>query len=58
MVGASVYGLLGIDAQLERSAVAAQHQVIERHSVRVVAPRDQTWDCPGPAAEPRSNHRA
>lgn len=58
MVGASVHGLLGVDAQLERSALAVQHQVIEQHSVRVVAPQEQTWDCPGPAPKPRSNHRA
>ena len=36
MVGLSVHGLLGIDAQLARSAVAAQHQQqIEYHSVHV-----------------------
>jgi hypothetical protein len=58
MVGASVHGLLDVDAELERSALAAQHQVIQEHSLRVLAPRDQTWDCPGSAAKPRSNHRA
>ena len=37
MVGLSVHGLLGIDAQLARSAVAAQHQQqIEYHSVHVL----------------------
>jgi hypothetical protein len=55
MVGASVHGLLGVDAELERSAVAAQ-QTFQEHSVRVVAPRDQTPDCPGPSQPPRSSH--
>jgi hypothetical protein len=36
MVGLSVHGLLGIDAQLAKSAVAAQQQRIEYHSVRVL----------------------
>ena len=37
MVGLSVHGLLGIDAQLAKSAVAAQQQPrIEYHSVRVL----------------------
>jgi hypothetical protein len=56
MVGASVHGLLGVDAELERSAVAAQHRTIDEHSVRVIAPRQDTWDCPGPAQAPRSRH--
>lgn len=51
MVGASVHGLLGVDAELQRSALAAQHQTIQERSVRV-----ETWDCPGPAQEPRSTH--
>jgi hypothetical protein len=56
MVGASVHGMLGVDAELQRSAVAAQHQTVDEVSVRAVAPREQSWDCPGPAQEPRSRH--
>jgi hypothetical protein len=47
LVGASVHGLLGVDAELQRSALAAQHRTIEEHSVPVAAPRQDTWDCPG-----------
>jgi hypothetical protein len=37
MVGLSVHGLLGIDSELARSAVAAQQQrTIEYHSVHVL----------------------
>jgi hypothetical protein len=60
MVGASVNGMLGVDAELQRSAVAAQqfrtfeHVVHKRPSEnetrRVIYKRD--GDC-GP---PRSNH--
>jgi hypothetical protein len=49
MVGASVHGLLGVDAELQRSALAAQ--TTEDHSVRVLAPRQNDWDCTG-TAEP------
>jgi hypothetical protein len=51
MVGLSVHGLLGIDAELARSAVAAQHQQqIEYHSVHVV---HRAGDCNrAPAAKP------
>jgi hypothetical protein len=56
MVGASVNGLLGVDAELQRSAVAAQQQTIQEHSVRVVAPGKQSGDCPGTTSEPRSRH--
>jgi hypothetical protein len=59
MVGASVHGLLGVDAELERSALAAQHQTIEKHSVRVVAPvRQDGSDCQGSPPAPRIRHRA
>ena len=54
MVGASVHGLLGIDAELQRSAVAAQ--ALDHHSVRVVAPYRQDWDCPGGTSRPGSRH--
>jgi chitinase len=37
MVGLSVHGLLGIDAELQQSAVAArQQQSVGYHSLRVV----------------------
>jgi uncharacterized protein (DUF779 family) len=49
MVGVSVHGLLGVDAQLQRSAVAAQQQrVSEYHSFHVLYHR--SGDChPGSA---------
>ena len=56
MVGASVHGLLGVDAELQRSALAAQHQTIQEQSVRVAAPRHDAQDCPGPAQQPSSTH--
>jgi hypothetical protein len=44
MVGLSVHGLLGVDAELERSALAArQPPAVE--SFRVSAPVDDAWDC-------------
>lgn len=51
MVGLSVHGMLGIDAQLAKSAVAAQQQQrIEYHSVRVV---HRGGDCDrAPGAKP------
>jgi hypothetical protein len=37
MVGLSVHGLLGIDAELQQSALAARQQhTVQYHSVRVV----------------------
>lgn len=37
MVGVSVHGLLGVDAELAQSALAArQQQSVEYHSVRVL----------------------
>jgi hypothetical protein len=52
MVGASVHGLLGVDAELERSALAAQHQTFDKHrSLRVSFERD--GDCVPP---PRTRH--
>jgi hypothetical protein len=55
MVGTSVHGMLGIDAELQRSAVAAHERAVD--SVRVSA---RTWsgsghDCPAPP--PRSRER-
>ena len=41
MVGASVHGLVGVDAELQRSALAAQRTIIEdQHTVRVIDRRD------------------
>ena len=54
MVGASVHGMLGIDAELQRSAVAAKERTT--HTVHAFAAwRDRDWDCPAPA--PRSKQR-
>ena len=59
MVGASVHGLLGVDAELERSALAAQqHYTDQRDPQRVIwRSESRGWDCPSPAAEPRSKQR-
>jgi hypothetical protein len=56
MVGASVHGLLGVDAELQRSALAAQHQTIQEHTLRVAAPRYDTGDCQGGEQKPSSSH--
>jgi hypothetical protein len=51
MVGLSVHGLLGIDAELQQSAVAArQVHSVEYHSVRFV---HHGGDC-NQAPEPKS----
>jgi hypothetical protein len=56
MVGVSVHGLLGVDAQLERSAFAArQQQLVGYHSVRVLE-RVGSGDCN--AVAPKSHQRA
>ena len=48
MVGASVHGMLGVDAELQRSALAAQRTILEEHnSVRVI----DRGDCPEPRKE-------
>ena len=55
MVGASVHGLLGVDAELQRSALAAQELTFEKHrSVRVLAPYDRHGDCDEP--KPSARH--
>jgi hypothetical protein len=36
MIGASVNGLLGVDAELQRSALAAQQTIQERQAVPVI----------------------
>jgi hypothetical protein len=43
MVGASVHGLVGVDAELQRSVLAAQQTIQEdQHSVRVID-RSDCW---------------
>jgi hypothetical protein len=54
MIGASVHGLLGIDAELQRSTAAAQERTFE--SVRVSTHTfDRGGDCPAPL--PRSHRQ-
>ena len=53
MVGVSINGLLGVDAELQRSALAAQQNYGEQHSVRVIL-RDGGRDCGPP---PPASHR-
>jgi hypothetical protein len=57
MVGAAVHGMVGVDAELERSAVAAQQLAPEHHSVRVVAPlrQDGTSGCDDNTSPPPRN---
>ena len=58
MVGASVHGMFGVDAELQRSALAAaQERTIESHSVRVTY-KQHDWDCPGGTGEPRTSQRS
>ena len=58
MVGASVNGLLDVDAELQRSAVAAaQERTNDSHSLRVRFDRQHDWDCPGETPEPRTSQR-
>ena len=52
MVGASVHGLLGVDAELQRSALAAQQTIEQHHSVRVIY-RGDGHDCPGTPSRSR-----
>ncbi len=56
MVGASVNGMLGVDAELQRSALAAQQErTKESHSIRVTY-RQSPPDCE--PAEARTSHKA
>ena len=57
MVGASVHGLLGVDAELQRSALAAQQTIEERHTIRVIAPREGGGCGEQHAPPPRSKQR-
>ena len=45
MVAASINGLLGVDAELQRSVLAAQQTIEQEHSVRVI----DRYDCPAQA---------
>jgi hypothetical protein len=53
MLGVSVHGLLGVDADLQRSAFAAREQhMVANHSVRVV---EHYGDCDqAPPAKPNT----
>jgi hypothetical protein len=54
MVGLSVHGLLGVDAELQRSAFAAQQQRMDDyHSVHVLY-KTHSGDCHRGAAPPLS----
>ncbi|HWM09443.1 MAG TPA: hypothetical protein VNO82_08860 [Solirubrobacteraceae bacterium] len=58
MVGASVNGMLGVDAELQRTALAAQQErTKESHSIRVTY-REPKPDCGPEQSEPRSSHKA
>jgi hypothetical protein len=50
MIGASMHGLLGVDAELQRSALAAQHETYKRDSLRVLYERP--GDCEAPKLRP------
>jgi hypothetical protein len=53
MIGVSVNGMLGVDAELQRSAFAAQQRTVDQvHSVRF-SYGTGGGDCPAPAAAPR-----
>jgi hypothetical protein len=59
LVGASVNGLMGVDAELQRSAIAAdQHRIIEREAAfaRYKERRDHDRDCPGRAPTRDASH--
>ena len=56
MVGASVHGLLGGGAALQRSARGAPPHTNEQHPGRGDAPRPDSSDCPGGAQKPSSSH--
>ena len=52
MVGVAVHGMLGVDAELQRSALAAQHQTYESRHV-LFEFREQDGDCGAPRQPPR-----
>jgi hypothetical protein len=52
MVGLSVHGLLGIDAELQQSALAARQQhSVEYHSVHVVRHGGDCEAAPAPKSQ-------
>ena len=51
MVGAAVHGLVGVDAELQRSALAAQQTIEPGHAIRVID-RSDSGDCGSPAEWP------
>ena len=53
MVGVSVHGLLGVDAELQRTVLAAQ-QTIQEDSIRVIDRGDERRDCPAPYTHSRT----
>ena len=56
MVGTSIHGLVSVDAELQRSVLAAQERTNEGRSFRVTW-REQERDCPAPVSEPRSSQK-
>jgi len=60
MVGASVHGLLGVDAELQRSALAAaaQERTADGHALRVTFKQRDRGDCPGGGYVPRTSQRS
>ena len=58
MVGASVHGLMGVDAELQRSAFAAnQHRILERDAAFArYKLKQERRDCPGQAPTRDTNH--
>jgi len=60
MVGASIHGLIGVDAELQRSALAAaaQERTSDGHSVRVTFKQRDRGDCPGGGYVPRTSERS
>jgi hypothetical protein len=54
MVGASVHGMLGVDAELQRSALAAHQQ--KQQAMRVLDQQDR--DCDGQAPAPQPQHHS
>jgi hypothetical protein len=50
MVGASIHGLLGVDTELQRSVLAAQHTIERQHeTIRVI----DRGDCEPPREHSR-----
>ena len=61
MVGTAVYGMVGVDAELQRSAFAYQQRTVER-VVHERPPERESWrvryeqDCRGPAPARHPDH--